>query len=331
MHTSPLLTFHCIHHLLLLSLLFSLPAAALPSNDVSPFLRALPPFDVTADPDSSLTTSNDSLASSPTSPKPDVEVPLASLFLLEQRAAAAPTDPCQAGYNSCSTLAAQYAGVCCATSAICSLDSAGNAACCPLGSVCTGTINPNTANSATSTTTSATATTTSAGSPATTATGEGTASASFVPNSFFPFPYLAAATLTDAAACAAARSTCAADYDTCTTDLQGGAFGVTIQAPAGAGVTVAAPSTALNLGPASATSICSSLSSVACAGLQGSPCASGGASSVAQTGATTATGFVVATAASAARRGVRGCEAAPAGLPWLLGSGLGVVVSAWAF
>lgn len=47
------------------------------------------------------------------------------------------------GYNSCSTLSAEYQNICCATTAVCSQDSNGNVACCPLGAFCTGTISPN--------------------------------------------------------------------------------------------------------------------------------------------------------------------------------------------
>lgn len=75
---------------------------------------------------------------------------------------------------------------------------------------------------------------------------------------------------------------------------------MTVNVAGGGGVTVAAPATVLNLGLASATSICSSLSYQACLGLQGTGCAT--LTAAATTGATaTQTGFVVATAASGAR------------------------------
>lgn len=71
---------------------------------------------------------------------------------------------------------------------------------------------------------------------------------------------------------------------------------MTVVAPNGGGVTVAP--TAVNVGSASATSICSSLSSAACYNLQSANCAQFG------TGTETAGSFVVATGTNGAA-GVR--------------------------
>ncbi|KAN0117273.1 hypothetical protein V8E51_003250 [Hyaloscypha variabilis] len=174
---------------------------------------------------------------------------------------------CPTNYNSCSTLAQADGGACCIAGSTCTLDHARNIACCPIGATCTGTVQIATG----------AATTTSAGggvvfgttttSTATTATATG--SASYVTNPYFPFPYIPRS-YTNSDACVSAYSNCQANYAACTVDLQGGGgIGVTIVAPGG-GTTVAA--TAMNLGLASATSICSSLSQAACYGLVTTNC-----------------------------------------------------------
>jgi hypothetical protein len=118
------------------------------------------------------------------------------------------------------------------------------------------------------------------------------ASLSVVSNAYFPFPYISQSYL-NSAACISAYSDCQTNFAACTNDLNGDSFGVTIVAPNGAGVTVAP--TAQNLGAASASSICSSLSSVACNDIQSASCAVFG------TATTTGGTFVVGSTNLAAR------------------------------
>jgi hypothetical protein len=170
----------------------------------------------------------------------------------------------------CSTSLGQaFNGFCCEVGYTCSLDAAGNPACCPPGfvsaccsrattpldtiadfihlpyrAVCTGTA-PSTA-------------------PAPTA-----AAVSYVPNPYFPFPYIPTV-FANSAACASAVGQCSQNYGACVTALQGnGGFGVTVVVNGGS--TVAAASAA-NVGTA-ATSICSSLSTQACSAAQTAQCA----------------------------------------------------------
>lgn len=176
---------------------------------------------------------------------------------------------CPGNYNSCSTLSANYAAACCATQAICSLDSNSQVACCTIGATCTGTISVG----------GAAATTAGVVSTTTTTTGTGTATItsgpSFVQNSYFPFPIIPTS-YANSAACVSAYDICSSNYALCTADLQGVSQAeITINAPNG-GTTVVASAT--NLGLASATSICSSLSSVACYNLATSDCAEFGTS-----------------------------------------------------
>jgi hypothetical protein len=77
---------------------------------------------------------------------------------------------------------------------------------------------------------------------------------------------------------------------------------VTVVAPNGGGVTVAASAT--NVGSASATSICSSLSSQACYNLQSANCAQFG------TGTESGGQFIVATGTNVGARQTVGCMAA---------------------
>lgn len=104
-----------------------------------------------------------------------------------------------------------------------------------------------------------------------------TAAASYVPNSYFPFPY-APATFHNSAACSSAVSQCSVNFAACMTDLQeGNGYAVTIIVPGGGGTTVGAETSV----GASATPICSSLSSVACSGLQSTQCAQYGTANMA--------------------------------------------------
>jgi hypothetical protein len=208
---------------------------------------------------------------------------------------------CPINYNSCSTLAKADAGACCTAGSICTLDHARNIACCPIGATCTGTIQIATGTAASTTGTggssvifgaSTTASTTTVTSTNTVATAMITGTVSYVPNAYFPFPYIPT-TYANSAACNSAYSDCQTNYAACTVDLQGGSGnGVTIVAPGG-GITVAA--TSINLGVASATSICSSLSSAACYGLIPQNCPQFG------------TAFIVSTTTNGMPRQTVGC------------------------
>ncbi|CAI6100010.1 hypothetical protein V2G26_000573 [Clonostachys chloroleuca] len=159
-------------------------------------------------------------------------------------------DDCPGNTFRCPTsLGAAFSDVCCANGQSCAFDNNNNPACCPSGLVCTGTA------------------------PGQTATGAATAVVSFVPNSYFSFPY-AFTTYDDRVQCTSALLACSENYQICTSKLGGGTatgngLAVTIAVPGGGGVTVGAPN--VNLG-ASATSVCSSLSSQACANLEATPC-----------------------------------------------------------
>lgn len=181
--------------------------------------------------------------------------------------------------------------------------------CCPTGATCTGTIGLQTATTTgiavLGTGTATTTTTTSSGATI-------TATPSYVSNTYFPFPIIPVSYI-NSAACISAYSACQSNYAACTNDLQGNTFGVTIVAPNGAGVTVAP--TAQNLGVASATSICSSLSSEACYNISSDSCAVFG------TATTTGGTFVVGTTSNPAARPTIGCFAA-AGM--MAGVGLGI-------
>jgi hypothetical protein len=196
---------------------------------------------------------------------------------------------CPTNYNSCSTLAAADAGACCTVGSVCTTDRAKNIACCPTGATCTGTVIIATSTggvvlggtTATTTGSVTSTTTTPASTTSTASTATITSAASLVDNSYFPFPYIPT-TYSNSAACLVAWTDCQSNYAACTAELEGGAYAVTIVAPAG-GVTVSP--TAQNLGTSSAVSICSSLSNVACYGLQSSICSSFGAATfVAATG-----------------------------------------------
>ncbi|KAF7544775.1 hypothetical protein G7Z17_g9684 [Cylindrodendrum hubeiense] len=154
-------------------------------------------------------------------------------------------DSCPSNTFQCSDdLGAQFSDVCCQDGQTCALDADDNPACCPSGAVCTGTA------------------------PAT-ATGNPTAIASYVSNSYFSFPY-AATSYDDSDACSSAVDACSDNYDACVTVLgDSGQYGVTIAVPGGGGTTVEADGSALGT---SATAICSSLSSKACSDLEATQC-----------------------------------------------------------
>ncbi|KAH0424790.1 gpi-anchored protein [Colletotrichum camelliae] len=137
---------------------------------------------------------------------------------------------CPAGTSLCSSsLGEDFDGVCCATGQVCA-------------AVCTGA-----------------APTTAPAAPT---------AVSYVPNSYFPFPFIA--TSLDRGECSDAVQQCSRNYESCVTQLDGDAgFGVTVVIPGGGGTTVAA--TRVDVGT-SATPICASLSSRACHGIAYDQC-----------------------------------------------------------
>jgi hypothetical protein len=172
---------------------------------------------------------------------------------------------------------------------------------------CTGTVGAQVSTSGAIVFGSGTTPTSSNVAAATTTTG----TTSVVNNIYFPFPYIPT-TYINSAACNSAYNDCQTNYAACTVDLQGGGFAVTVDAPGG-GITVSP--TVQNLGSASATSICSSLSSEACYGIVSSNCAQFG------TATTTGGGFIQATVTNFAARPTVGCLAA-GGLVAALGLGI---------
>ncbi|KAI6713456.1 hypothetical protein JHW43_004058 [Diplocarpon mali] len=233
---------------------------------------------------------------------------------------------CPANFNSCSTFRDSAGGACCTAGSFCTTDRSDNIACCPTGASCTGSLDIATARPAgggvlgggtvaagTTTTTTTGGTTGTSTNPAATITG----TVSYVANDFFPFPYIPVSYV-NSAACNSAYNDCQTNYAACTFALGGGGsgnagFGVTIVAPNG-GVT--ATPTIQNLGLASATSLCSSLSSVGCYNIVSTNCA--------QFGTGTEISFVTGTTDNGAARptaAVKGCYAA-AGV--MAGVGLGI-------
>lgn len=163
-------------------------------------------------------------------------------------------------FNAC--LQNGYGGACCTVGSFCTTDAVRNVACCPTGATCTGTLNPGVivSNTGRVTTTASNV----FGSPVT------TAPLSVITNPYFPFPIIATS-YPNSAACNTAYEACQTNYAACAANLQGGGFGVTVVAPNGGGITLAP--TAQNLGAASATSICRSLSQQACYGIVAENCA----------------------------------------------------------
>ncbi|KAF4968208.1 hypothetical protein FZEAL_10417 [Fusarium zealandicum] len=153
-------------------------------------------------------------------------------------------ETCPTNMVQCSEeLGEKFNGICCQQGQTCALDADEEPACCPSGAVCTGTA------------------------PASAPTG--TAPVSYVPNSYFAFPY-AATTFSNEGACSSAIDACSENYDRCVNFLEdGGQYGVTIVVPDGGGTTVEGGGQAL--GP-SATEVCSSLSSRACDSLGNDTC-----------------------------------------------------------
>jgi len=219
---------------------------------------------------------------------------------------------CPVNFNSCTTLAKNMGGACCTVGSYCTMDKSNNVACCLEGATCTGSVTralgttttqggavlggPTTVPSVSATTTSNPATTTA--NPLATITSG--ASVSYVANTYFPFPYIPT-TYANSADCNSAYNACQTNYAACTANLAGNAFGVTVIAPGGGGVTVAP--TVVAVGAASATSICSSLSGQACYSIASDSCAVFGGGSFSNGGAT---------GAAARPRATMGCFAAGA-------------------
>ncbi|KFY16494.1 hypothetical protein V491_05325, partial [Pseudogymnoascus sp. VKM F-3775] len=174
---------------------------------------------------------------------------------------------------------------CCAASSLCALDNAGNIACCPLGSYCTGIIS-----TAPTSTTAQTGPITSAP----TQTQTAAPATGYVSNTYYPFPiiFTSGTNFGNEQQCEAAYESCAGYYQQCTQRLGGGGggFGVTVAGPGG-GITVAGGA-GVSVGIESATMICSSLSGEACPGTAATCTAAGDAAGVATT-TPSQTGFVV--------------------------------------
>ncbi|KAH6854384.1 hypothetical protein B0I37DRAFT_28875 [Chaetomium sp. MPI-CAGE-AT-0009] len=165
---------------------------------------------------------------------------------------------CLANFFSCADQGPAFDGVCCQNGQRCALDANNSPACCPTNAVCTGTapsfVPPDAA---------------------------ATTAASYVPNVFFSFPYVATY-FANPGHCSAAISQCSANHAACTSQLAGqnglgGGFAVTVVVPGGGGTTVAAGG-GLSVDAAAATSICNSLSSAACGSLRPSMCTMTGTS-----------------------------------------------------
>lgn len=176
--------------------------------------------------------------------------------------------------NSCSGMGEN---VCCGKKASCALDSAGNVACCPFNAVCTGAISPPTGASLV-TAKGATSGAAATGVPPTAApsaiVSHAISGTSTVPNSYYPFP-VAPTTFANAGDCSSTFSGCQAESAKCTGFIEGGGYGVTING-VGVGVTQQG-----GMPPASAESICSSLSQAACHGLKVEMCSTLGGSAMA--------------------------------------------------
>ncbi|KAL2756107.1 hypothetical protein ACRALDRAFT_1042838 [Sodiomyces alcalophilus JCM 7366] len=169
---------------------------------------------------------------------------------------------CPEGTFMCSSsLGDGFKGICCLHGQVCEYDDSGEPACCPSGAVCTGIAPPN--------------------------PEMPTTAVSFVPNGYFPFPYIA--TSLDQHQCSSAVSQCSRNHEACLTELHGGddGFGVTIIVPGGGGTVIDASRPTLGT---SASPVCLSLSHEACFGLEPTHCAQ----------PTTVNGLVIKPASSSA-------------------------------
>lgn len=100
--------------------------------------------------------------------------------------------------------------------------------------------------------------------PASFVTPDPTTAASYVPNEYFSFPYVATS-FANPGHCSAAISQCSANYEACTSQLAredgsgGGGYAVTVVVPGGGGTTVTAGA-GVSVDASAATSICKNLS-----------------------------------------------------------------------
>ncbi|EAQ90800.1 hypothetical protein CHGG_02735 [Chaetomium globosum CBS 148.51] len=122
---------------------------------------------------------------------------------------------CLANFFSCADQGPAFDGVCCQNGQRCALDASDSPACCPTNAVCTGT---------------APESFVPPGPAATTA-------ASYVPNVFFSFPYVATY-FANPGHCSAAISQCNANHAACTSQLagqdgSGAGYAVTVVVPGG--------------------------------------------------------------------------------------------------
>lgn len=179
---------------------------------------------------------------------------------------------CQSGYGQCSNLGAEQA--CCPPDTSCTLDEAGNVACCPLYATCTGTVSvtitgtasaSSLPSSVTSTTGVILGTTSTIPAQYPTLTGVG-GGYSTVPYPSYNFIYIPTS-YANADLCFTAFSQASAQSTACLTQLAG-VNGVTVSG-VGFGITVAGSSGVVL---SSAASICSSLSSQAVYGEQSDVC-----------------------------------------------------------
>ncbi|KAL2255990.1 hypothetical protein VTK26DRAFT_2381 [Humicola hyalothermophila] len=212
----------------------------------------------------------------------------------ETAGAIAKRQECIPNFYSCADQGDAFIGVCCQNGQRCALDADNNPACCPAGAVCTGTA------------------------PASFATPRpATTAASYVPNPYFSFPYVATY-FANRDHCSAAISQCSSNYEACTAQLgggqDGGGYAVTIVVPGGGGTTVAAAAGGA-VGAASATSICSSLSSAACGRLQPDMCTLTD---------TSAAGFYFGTENAAARPTMAACAGVAGAVAAAGVAGLGI-------
>ncbi|KAK4245638.1 hypothetical protein C7999DRAFT_16178 [Corynascus novoguineensis] len=163
---------------------------------------------------------------------------------------------CLADFFSCADQGPAFDGTCCQNGQRCALDDNNDPACCPTNAVCTGTA------------------------PASFVTPDPTTAASYVPNEYFSFPYVATS-FANPGHCSAAISQCSANYEACTSQLAredgsgGGGYAVTVVVPGGGGTTVTAGA-GVSVDASAAASICNSLSSAACSGLEPSMCTRSG-------------------------------------------------------
>ncbi|KAK0754077.1 hypothetical protein B0T18DRAFT_398445 [Schizothecium vesticola] len=195
---------------------------------------------------------------------------------------------CLENFYSCAQYGAAFNGVCCQNGQTCRLDTNNNPACCPRNAICTGVAPAN--------------------------FQPPNPTIDFVPNPYYSFPYIATS-FGNARACSQAIGQCSDSFQACTSQLGGqagvGNYHVTVVVPGGGGTTVTGNG-GINYGPASATSICSSLSRIACRDIQPGMCTMTGA----------AGGFYVGTAmaGNVAARPTLACAVAAVGI-----AGLGLV------